>query len=217
MKTTFDELLKENSHFNNHPEMLPYIGENYANKRILIISESHFVPKNIKYQPDDTWYSGLYDIKSVSNNSNTRDVMKQVFLGKGHILFSNLSDALKQTNSNIDLRDISWYNFFQKPAAYGVSIKPTDLDIQIALEIFEENLNILKPKLVVFISTLSFKYLNNDRVWSKEINGHKYKKFDIPIGIVPHPTSVWWNKKSKLHNNKTGKQKFIDIINDHIF
>ena len=58
--------------------------------------------------------------------------------------------------------------------------------------------------------------LNKDRIWSNEINGHKYKNFDIPLGLVPHPTSVWWNKKSKLHIDRTGKQKYIDIMNDHI-
>ncbi len=43
MSINYNQSLKEHFHFNTHQEMLPYIGSNFDDKRILMLSESHFV------------------------------------------------------------------------------------------------------------------------------------------------------------------------------
>ena len=216
MNTNYDQSLKEHFHFNTHQEMLPYIGSNFDDKRILILSESHFVPSKEQGQPSDDWYEKTFDITQMKNNTNTRAVIAEVLKNKGHIMFTNLLDGLQKSNSKCNLNDIAWCNFFQKPASKGESIKPTIKDNEISLEVFEKILETIKPSLVIFVSVLSFKTLHKYRTWNKDLNGHKYKEYNIPLAIIPHPTSVWWNKPSKTHQNRTGKQKFIDVINDHI-
>jgi hypothetical protein len=213
---SYDEALLKNEHYSIHQEMLPFVGENFNKHRILIISESHFVPKEINNQLDDKWYeekSEDYLNKTIENNSNTRKVIANFTGGKGHSMFHNLSNALKEVDPKLSLKDITWYNFYQNLAAFGKSIKnPSPKDKKNALEVFEHNLEVLNPNLVIFVSILSFNELKSYREWSNELNGHKYKSFKIPLAIVPHPTSQWWNKKSEVHGNRTGKQKFIEIL-----
>jgi hypothetical protein len=147
---SFDEALLKNEHYRIHQEMLPFVGENYDENRILIISESHFVPKEIKNQLDDNWYKTndiVYLEKTMGKNSDTRCVIAQTAKGKGHSMFHNLSNALKEVDPKLSLKDIAWYNFYQNLAAFGKSIIPSDLDKTVAIEVFEHNLNVLKPNL----------------------------------------------------------------------
>jgi methanogenic corrinoid protein MtbC1 len=215
---TYDNSLMNNEHYRKHEEMLPYIGKKYDENKILIISESSFVPKEIRNQLEDDWYeitNKEYIEKTIGNNSNFRKVIAQMSKGKGHRIFHNIANALKDANQNFTLENIAWYNFFQKPASYGKSIKPTKLDKEIAIKVFITVIETLKPNLVIFVSSLSFKELKDKRAWCSELNGHKYDKYEIPIGIVPHPNSKWWNTKCKNHGDRTGKEKFIEIINSH--
>ncbi len=216
-------MLLQNEHYSIHREMLPFIGSNFDDNRILIVAESHYVPKSIKHQLGDEWYdisSSDFIKKTLQNNTNSRGVIAQISKGKGHGLFHNIGNALKAANQKYSLNDIAWYNFYQKPAEFGKSIKPTELDKKKAISVFETILDVLKPKLVIFVSRLSFNELKGHKKWNKEKNGHIYKNFNIPMCVVPHPTCQWWNKESFEHkdkngNSRTGKQKFIDIIKEH--
>ena len=208
--------LKQINHYTIHPEMVPFIGENYLNHKILIISESHFMPKKEQRQPSDEWYSSDFDQAVLEGNTNTNNVMLQHFSKKGHVLFRNLENALQKVDASLDLNDISWYNFFQKPAKFGVSIKPTTKDKEIALDTFDEIIKTLEPKIIVFVSSLSFGSLLKNRKWNHELRCHQFKNYNSRIGVVPHPTSRWLNTVCKSYNNKTGKQKFIDFINNQL-
>ena len=46
--TRYDEQLQTLVHYQNYPEMLPFIGTNYDSheKKLLIIGESHYLPKD---------------------------------------------------------------------------------------------------------------------------------------------------------------------------
>jgi hypothetical protein len=212
----FKNKLYQIDHYSRHREMIPFIGANFMKHRILIISESHFMPKKEQEQPSDEWYSSNFDSSILEGNTNTNNVMLQHFSKKGHVLFRNIENALKTVDSSMDLNDIAWYNFFQKPARFGLSIKPTAMDKEIALETFEEVLKVLKPEIVVFVSSLSFGCLSKHREWNDELKCHQFKNYTSPIGIVPHPTSRWWNTVCKAYNNKTGKEKFINFINNQL-
>jgi hypothetical protein len=215
----YDELLTKNEHLLLHREMLPFVGQDFDKHKILIISESHFVPKGINKQLDDNWYKNNNEDflkKTLEKNTFSRDVIALVSSGKGHVIFQNLQNGLKTANNDLKLSHVAWYNFYQKPASFGKSIKPTPLDKDVAISVFETILDTLKPKLVIFVSALSFNELKKFRKWNSEINGHKYKSYNIPMAIVPHPSSIWWNAKSKVHQNRTGKEKFVDIIQSHL-
>jgi hypothetical protein len=139
------------------------------------------MPKKDQKQPSDEWYSSDFDKSILEGNSNTNNVMLQHFSKKGHILFRNIENALQKVDSSLTLNDISWYNFFQKPAKFGISIKPTTKDKEVALETFEEIIKILDPKIIVFVSSLSFGSLLKDRKWNHELRCHQFKNYNSRI------------------------------------
>lgn len=48
------ELLKI-EHFKHYPQMIPFVGKNYKDTRLLIIAESHYLPESEK-ERFNTWY-----------------------------------------------------------------------------------------------------------------------------------------------------------------
>jgi hypothetical protein len=150
----FDEELKNDKHYQIHYEMLPFIGNSYKEKRILVISESHYVPINKSIPTDEEWYYPK-DIKQLLHdiqcNTFTREILEKIFNEKKpHRLFINLRNALKKSEHSFGMEHIGWYNFFQKPAFNKASIKPTSLDYEISKRVFEHILTVLAPKLIIF-------------------------------------------------------------------
>lgn len=219
----FDDKLMAINHYTKHQQMLPYVGEQYADQRVLIISESHYVPEDFKSDLSN-WYEQPSDklIKEMEGNTNTRDVIDNFFNKKGHRLFSNLNTALKQSEKGIDLSGIAWYNFYQKPAQHKKEFaNPDDRDIKEAIEVFEGVIKALEPKLIVFVSKNSFGCLQRgeggkeDRKWNESLNCHQFKNHEVPICAVDHPNSPWWNN-GYGKENKTGKQRFKGIIRKYL-
>ncbi|PWH86289.1 hypothetical protein [Brumimicrobium oceani] len=220
----YDDKLMEINHYKKHPQMMPYVGEDYDTYKILIISESHYVPDNFKGDISN-WYDNptLELVNSMKGNTNTRGVINNFFdkNRKGHRLFHNINSALKNGNKNIDLKSVAWYNFYQKPAKHKKEFKKDNsLDKKIAIEVFEENIKILDPKLIFFVSKNAFGSLQNgkgdykDRKWCEILKGHKFKNHQVPIQVAVHPNCSWWNRKHG-QRKETGKQQFERKIRNH--
>lgn len=63
------ELLKI-EHFKHHPQMIPFVGKNYKDTRLLIIAESHYLPESDR-ERFDTWYDyGKNPIPETWNDKN---------------------------------------------------------------------------------------------------------------------------------------------------
>lgn len=216
---TFDQKLLEIPHYKLYNEMLPYIGSDFKKKRILLISESHFAPEYKEAPKSQEWYAGECTDKEILGNVNTRNVIGNYFKEKGHRLFSNIESVLKETNADINLNEVAWYNFYQRPAEFSVEIKPAKIDSIQSLEVFEKNLEIIEPKVVLFLSKNAFNCLQHfdkkDRVYDTGMRAHKYKNYDIKMQSVPHPNSVWWNKKSG-DNNETGRERMLRLLNKYV-
>lgn len=222
---SFDKTLRLDPHLNIHNEMLPYVGPNYSQTKILLISESHYVPKNVTVPSDDEWYNpeNIDEIlESVEWNTYTRDIFEKVFNKGSHPLFHNFKSALIEANSKINMENMAWYNFYQKPASNKVSIKPTPLDQEVANRVFEHILKTIDPELIVFASKKAFDSIYSNLNWDERKGMFKYKNFISEINVVPHANSAWWNRISSTYfdnlNNKerTGRQKFIDLIKNKI-
>lgn len=90
-----------------------------------------------------------------------------------------------------------------------------------AIDVFEGVIQTLEPKLIVFVSKKSFGSLQKgeggkqDRKWNSSLKGHKFKNYEVPILVTPHPNSPWWNRKHG-EQNRTGKQQFEGIIKKHL-
>jgi len=105
-----------------------------------------------------------------------------------------LNNALKELDLNYS--NICYYNFFLKPAVYGKTISQSSQDIYMANLVMKELVEILNPNAIIFVSRKAY----------------QFSKKSSKTSSVPHPTTSWWNRPSKVHKNKTGKEKFKDLL-----
>lgn len=207
---TIEIELDKIEHFSKVPEMKPFVGANYlsADKKILIIGESHFFdhePKNEhpKCNTSPTvWYS--YEEKIPAEKLeyiNTRKSVKNPTHKFYQNLAAVLSENLKIEKSSV-LENISFMNAFQRPANHrGVSMEvyAGEKDFVVSKNTILEVIKILKPNYVIFVSKYS---------WRK-IGVNVKALVDCNIDFTSHPNSVEWSDSSNLD----GKQKFVTILN----
>lgn len=220
----FDELLKSKIvHFSNYPEMLPFIGSHWVqSKRILLIGESHYFPF---FEVHESYFIKWYDLnsKDLTEGQKSYITTRKNFVkikSGGHskplLLYYNLQKAVREAVNFKDeqfvFNEFCFYNYFQKPASANEikgenrSIDPTKEDKEFAFKTFEKFVDIVKPKNVIFVSKKSYDAFNEVKSQGKAIFSN------IKIDFVPHAGRQWWNRKSKAYGNRTGKQKFIDIL-----
>ena len=191
-----------------HPELLPYVGQNYEKTSVLLVGESHYVRKaDIKQFEETDWYhKSLPDIPSKLDLENPFNKQNSVFWfdtrqvlvrymngerGRGHIIFSRPTEVLcglgiGTNNKYDDFDHFAFMNFFQRPSLeFGESIEYSDEDKQVANDVLNKVIEVLKPKLVVFL-------------FQKAYKAYEPNSFDnIFVEKVSHPTSAWWYKKRK--------------------
>lgn len=140
MNKVYDEQLFKNEFYYNHPEYLPYVGENYTEYRILLIGESHYIDQTIeneKYNIDyfyNNWFSNPIDIinESYAGWFNTRSVINNYLSGnrsKGHLIFTNVIKSFSEVVLHNPIVHITleetqkfnyfaFMNYFQMPSIY---------------------------------------------------------------------------------------------------
>jgi hypothetical protein len=217
--TKYDEQLKSSvHHFRIHEPMLPFIGEHYEKHRILLISESHYLPESKKKELDNSWYETRVLSAELNGYHNTRGVVHDF----KHRLFANIQKELKVQSQSLNFKFVVWYNFFQKPALHKSTIKNqiTEKDIQVSHEVFEKLLEILKPNVVIFLSKLAFDTLQKDsngkyvRKYDPEKKCYLFKEYEVPIYWAHHPNSSYWHSSKLTGSN--GIQRFRNSINNII-
>ncbi len=207
--TEFDDQLSSISHYQLHPEMLPFIGRHYPETRILVLGESHYLSNEEseeKKQLQD-WYKRPTQDFSLKwpSNLDTRGVVHNYLIGwrtKASTMFSNPAKALidawglKEVNDSEAFTAFAFFNYFQRPASYsGSSISLTNEDEVQAASILPQVIKILKPNKVVFLSKKAF-----DSYCRQEGN------VDCSlIDYVYHPTSKYWNEED-------GRKKLLRIF-----
>ncbi len=198
------DLLNKIAFYRCREQYLPFIGENYDEKRILIASESHYLEEGAKHLSPEDWYEGKAHTFD-ANWYNTRGVVEGSKDVENNSIFQIIRRGLKEAgigNGQNPLDCIAFMNTFQRPAIHGQGIELVDLDIEKAIEVFNAVTAIIKPKFVCFVSSLA---------WDKVGQRLDFESKDY----APHPTHEWWNTKAKKYGNRTGKQKFIDCIQEH--
>ena len=210
-----DSKLLEIDHYFKYPIMMPWIGNYYGEryKRVLFVGESHYFPSNSKAQMiPDQWYHSRQDclIDDELDYINTRDVISNrhskngIWKNPGQIMINQ--DILPPLESNNVFDWFCFYNFFQRPAQIeGNELLINEIDIKIANEVFHSNIQILKPEVVIFLSS---------KAWN---SSNKNGMNDIIFDFVPHPSSNWWNRKSMKYSGVdriplTGKEKFERLV-----
>jgi hypothetical protein len=228
--TEFDEQLKiPLPHLVNYPMMLPFIGSEWKNSKskILLLGESHYLPgyeldkiTGCNYRED--WYSNNGD--SMENwlwpYLNTRDVVKKADERKKGdstatlSIYYNPKAAIKAhypeyENEKFIFPFLSFYNYFQRPAfVEGQSIKNNKHDDEIAYHTLKVVTKLIQPEKIIFCSKKAWSAFS-----SQVTKTDKQSVFsNMVIDYTCHPGTVYWNKTVKLYGNRTGHQKFKDIL-----
>jgi len=208
MDNSYDDALKEIEFYKNsknHQLMLPYIGFNYQEHRVLLVAESHYLGNEEgrkKVANFKEWYEDKGDITlSQEGHINTRKVVEQWF-SNGNGLFQKIKKELE--NANIDIKyfweKIAFMNFFIVPSTNGSrEICSTKEVEEKSLTNFEQVIKILKPNYILFLSKRSY-YIFERK------NSEYLKK----ASSFCHPTSLWWYRKRK--DGKKSKDEFKEKI-----
>lgn len=225
----FDETLKSViSHFQNYPEMLPFIGSRWSqSKKVLLIGESHYLPYGeIKIATGRNYYEDWYTLNSSGLEANyqnyftTRNNIFQVEEkrhAKPLAFYFNLKGAIQEVEYFRMMPSVfdhfAFYNYFQRPANVqevdneNRSIEPTSVDKEMAFETLLKIKDVIRPASIIFVSKKSFHAF-------EEVCNHRNLSLDLKIDFVPHAGRPWWNRESEVYGNRTGKQKFIDLLRD---
>lgn len=222
LPTPYDANLIQLAHYQNFPQILPFIGVHYTNTHLLLVGESHYLPTGSTIQQDAAvWYASNVQFLTTDETiwTNTREVTTEYptsgRIDKAYTIWSNLENAIQKhaTKNAFNLQGkkgiehLAFYNFFQRPAqTQGGSISPTELDNQKAEETLAHIIKVIKPKFIMFTSSKAWENISEDFV-----NTYSSIKF----GFSPYPGCKWWNKQSGKYGGLTGKQKFIKFLQDN--
>ena len=142
MNLTYDKHLLEIPFYQLHPEYLPFVGDAYAQYRVLLVGESHYLDQepssqtyDLAYFTEHWWNGDNADLSGelYAKNFHTRGVIERYLNGnrtKGHLLFTNLGKVfsetvLEQPIDHIDMESsqvfqcFAFMNFFQMPSLFS--------------------------------------------------------------------------------------------------
>ena len=215
--TSFDDKLERIDHYKIHREMLPFIGTQYNQTKILLVGESHYIKSycelndSIKKYYDIDWY--LQPVPADFPDSwwfNTRTVVHN-FLTKNrsrsHSMFRNPSNVMQEVWDLCDMCDsyafdtCAYMNYFQRPASNeGETMDNTDQDNNVSLKTFNCVINAIGAKTVIFLSKTAYKqYVSSIRLSNNSTS--------VCFEYVNHPTCPHWY-------NERGKDKFTRILSE---
>ena len=223
-------------HFNNYPELLPHIGKFWDTSpyKYLIIAESHYIDHGaISIEHEKDWYSYSTNdfiwkgyIPSIDTRLNVRQADNEKTFGRKspYNHYYNIKKELINNLEKLPKEELiflyfSYYNYFQRPAYQGGnSIDNQSKDNKVAYETLKEVIKIIKPEKVIFISIKSFNAYNSYRNEIRDPNLDIINK-----NFVPHAGMAWWYRRSAnygknlaTNQNRTGRERFIDIITNKI-
>lgn len=204
-----------------HPELLPYVGQNYEKTGVLLVGESHYVKQATEAQLEqaDWYHNPLPDgTDSPFDKRNgyvewfdTREVFVRYMnddRSKSYRIFSEPTAVLHELglNSGEKYRDFDYFafmNFFQRPSiAEGESIQDSPADRLAANDVLEQVVSILRPRAVVFLSKKAF---------------YAFEKERCPgtmFYAVSHPNSPWWYRARR--DGGCAREDFKNILQEVI-
>lgn len=215
----YDDQLLKIEHYRRYPNMLPWVGKYYGSKypKTIFVGESHYLPDESTAQLDIAkWYNSTQEKlrKQELEWINTREVVRNNFdnnpIWQRPAAVMYELGVLPPPKSQNVLEYFAFFNFFQRPAEKtGKGIAISDEDHTRANDVFRENLRILKPSVVIFLSMLA---------WN---NSERQSLPDIRFDFVPHPGSRWWNMPAEGYainrsGPLTGSERFRRLVKAHL-
>lgn len=225
MRLKILKLLKDFTIYKNYPVVLPFIGENYGEKfeKCLFIGESHYLPK--EFYPTNYYTRSMYDFGFTDEDKNwlntnqiiMQDVIEGACYAKSHNMYKNFGKVFAEvfgcSGYQEALSHTAFYNYFLRPAEIpGKSINATWEDRLYSYEHLVKLIEVIDPDKIIFLSSLarqSFHQVYHSGEKPK-VSDEIYNK----IFKVQHPTSSWWNRKSKINGDRTGRQYLEHILKE---
>ena len=191
--------------YSSHPYMLPFVGSDYESpkhKKLLLIGESHYMPVGSTVHHDAVkWYNG----NPVLNESerdwcNTRGTRE----GKSGRFGKEIDRCLNlvQPSGGNGWHQVAFFNYFLRPADDRQGIEDLwkahggqTLDREFAIKNFIQELEILKPDLLVFLSS-KVCACAEEQDYPKFFGGNLWDwtaRHGIDYCYTMHPSSAHWN------------------------
>lgn len=228
--TSFDPQFLSQQNFPfyvNHPYMLPFVGNNYVSpnhKKLLLVGESHYMPKNSTVHHDiNGWYNGApiltVNEQGYCNTRSTR-IYKSGHLGKE--IERNLQ-LIHPVCGNA-WEEVAFINYFMRPTdnLQGIEIfwessPPSDeiYDREFAIHNFIKVVDVLKPDIMVLLSKLICDCVEESDSRKPSFLNFKFWDWSNPRGIeyiyTNHPSCSHWNRPMKKYSKAKGltSQKFF--------
>ena len=209
---SFDTLLKEITHYQFFPAMLPFVGKDYVSanhSKLLIFGESFYFPEESTLHKDPSkWYSTNQDSLTEEEVEyiNCRGLLECDWGSPGHKMYRELNSCLTELNlPSLDrpVSHVCFTNTFMRPARdSGGSFRHccAERDVVASIDILTRVISTLSPDLVIFTSKYAW-----DAVGWRVAGQVSATTFDF----VSHPADPFhWNVKSY----EQGREKFRSLL-----
>lgn len=213
--TIYDKLFASIPFYQSHWFMLPFIGGKYESskhKKLLLIGESHYMPEGSTVHHDvNSWYGAPVLSSDEQDWCNTRGTRE----GKSGRFGKEIDRCLNlvQPSGGNGWHQVAFLNYFLRPAdcttgiddlwkAYGGE----SLDREQAIRNLISVLEILRPNLVVFLSSKVCKCAETDD-YPKYFGGNLWDwtaAHGVDYCYTMHPSSAHWNKPMPAKYAKAG-------------
>ena len=194
--------------------MTPFVGSRVAAgtpPRLLLVGESHYLPKDsTAHLDDEAWYAGVKlgeeETRWISTANIVRAACEADFSKRSHRIWKNAFEAINEAGPGYAhtadvAEDLVIYNFFQRPAKQGKSLKPTAQDATVANDVFHAVLREHQPT--------RGRLRLPPRMVAPQLED---TLLGVPVAATAHPTSAHWNQVCKTYSNRTGRQVLVDFV-----
>ena len=202
--------------YSTHHYMVPFVGCDYdspKHKKLLLLGESHYMPEGSTVHHDAAqWYNGKPVLNEAEqdwcNTSGTREWKSGQF-GKEIDRCLNLICPSAQGG----WQQVASYNYFLRPADDRQGIEDLwkahvgkDLDREYAIKNLIQVLEILKPDLLIFLSSKAC-VCAEEQDYPKYFGGNLWDwtaAHGIDYCYTAHPSSAHWNQPMPSSYTKAG-------------
>ena len=202
--------------YSTHPFMMPFVGSDYESpkhKKLLLLGESHYMPESSTVHHDAAkWYNGKPVLTEAEQDwCNTRGTRE----GKSGRFGKEIDRCLNlvQPSGGNGWHQVAFLNYFLRPADCTTGIDDLwkvyggeSLDREQAIRNLISVLEILRPNLVVFLSSKVCKCAETDD-YPKYFRGNLWDwtaAHGIDYCYTAHPSSAHWNKPMPAKYAKAG-------------